>query len=65
MAKVWCAAIECKHNKNNQCKAKEINLSEGHANTFFQGYLQFWKCRSYKESKETKEIKKLLTGARR
>ena len=65
MAKVWCASIECKHNKNNQCIAKEINLSEGYANTFHQGYMQYWKCRSFKESKEAKEIKKLISGERR
>ncbi len=65
MAKVWCAAIECKYNKNNQCRAKEINLSDGHVHTVNQGYMQYWKCQSFEESNEAKEIKKLIGGAMR
>lgn len=65
MTKVWCATIECKHNKNNRCRAKEINLSDGHVHTIHQGYMQYWKCRSFEESKATKEIKKLIGGERR
>ena len=60
MAKVWCAAIECENNKNNQCKAAEINLSEGHIHTVHQGLKQVWECRNYNMSKEAKELKALL-----
>ena len=56
MPKVWCAAIECENNKNNQCKAAEINLSEGHIHTVHQGFKQVWECKTYNMSKESKQI---------
>ena len=60
MAKVWCASIECEHNKRNQCKAKEINLSDGHVHTVRQGYLKIWKCRSFEESEQSKKMMEAL-----
>ena len=54
MAKVWCAAIECKHNKGNQCRAKEINLSNGHIHTVHEGCKRVWGCRTFAESDEFK-----------
>lgn len=64
MAKVWCASIECKHNKNNQCKAKEINISDGYIHTVHQGYKQIWLCRSFDMSESAKEIEQVLKKAR-
>lgn len=56
--KVWCAAFECIHNKNNLCKAKEINLSDSYVNTLYEGQMHCQKCRMYEEDEETKQIKK-------
>lgn len=64
MAKVWCATIECKYNKKNQCKAKEINISDGHIHTVHQGYKQIWLCRSFGMSESAKEIEQMLKKAR-
>ena len=65
MAKVWCGAIDCEHNKNNKCRLKEINLVNGIVSTMWQGSMQYWKCRNFEESKASKEIRKLLRGERR
>lgn len=54
MAKVWCAQIECEHNKGNRCRATEINLSVGNLHTIHQGFEQVWYCRSYQMSDEAK-----------
>jgi hypothetical protein len=56
MTKVWCATIECEHNKNNRCAASEINLSDGHIHTVHQGFKQVWECRTYNMSKESKQL---------
>lgn len=56
MPKVWCAAIECKHNKGNQCRAKEINLTNGYINTVHQGRKSVWGCRAFEESEAFKEL---------
>ena len=62
MAKVWCAAIECVNNKNNQCKAAEINLSDGHIHTVYQGFKQVWECRNYNISEESKQLQDKIKG---
>lgn len=64
MPKVWCAAIECENNKDNRCKAAEINLSEGHINTVHQGFKQVWECRNYSMGEEAKQLKALLDAAK-
>lgn len=56
MATVYCAAIECRHNKDNRCKAKSINLSEGHIHTVHQGFKQVWTCRAFEMSDFAKRI---------
>lgn len=56
MPKVWCAEIECKHNKNNLCRQKEINLSDGYIHTTHQGYLRVWCCKNYELSEEFKKL---------
>ena len=63
MAKVWCAAIECEHNKNNRCTAKEINLSEGRVHTVHEGVKQVWGCRMYNMSNESKELWAMINKA--
>ena len=60
MTKVWCAAIECEHNKNNQCKAKEINLSNGNVHTVHQGLLHICKCKAFEMSEDVKRMSKEL-----
>ena len=60
MAKVWCAAIECANNKNNLCKAAEINLSDGHIHTVHQGYKQIWECKAYNMSERSKQLEDAL-----
>ena len=60
MPKVWCAAIECEHNKNNQCKAKEINLSNGNVHTVHQGFMHIWQCRAFEMSEQAKQFRKEL-----
>ena len=62
MPKVWCATIECKHNKGNQCRAKSVNFSDGHIHTVHQGYKQVWYCRTYEMSKKAKTLEKMLKG---
>lgn len=57
MPRVWCAAIECEHNKGNQCLADEINLSNGHVHTYHQGFMEYWKCRTYTESEEFAKLR--------
>lgn len=61
MTKVWCGALDCKHNKDNMCKQKEINLSNGIVGTMWQGSMQYWKCLSYEESNLSKEFRQLIS----
>lgn len=56
MPKVWCAEIECQHNKNNTCRRKEINFSAGHVHTIHQGFLHVWCCKNYELSEDTKKL---------
>ena len=62
MPKVWCASIECKHNKSNQCRAKTINLSDGHINTVHQGFKHIHECRAYEKSERAKTVEKMIKG---
>lgn len=54
MTKVWCAETTCKHNKDNLCSAKKINLSAGQIHTVHEGCRQLWTCRTYEMSYEAK-----------
>lgn len=60
MPTVWCAAIECEHNKENQCTAPEVNLTHGHAHTKYQGVMEYWTCKMFKESAEAAELREML-----
>ena len=62
MTKVWCATLECKHNKGNQCHAKTVNFADGHINTVHEGYKQVWYCGTYEMSEKAKTLKKMLKG---
>ena len=55
--KVWCAEILCEHNKNNQCKANEINLSAGNIHTVNEGCRQIWTCRAFAMRDDAKKLK--------
>ena len=58
---IRCAKIECKYNgENSECKCKEVILSNWCVNTVNMGNKEFWECKSYKESKEYKRLKKKL-----
>lgn len=63
MPRVWCAAIECEHNKENQCTAAEINLSTAHVHTVHQGFMEYWKCRTFTESEESAALRRFFDGA--
>lgn len=61
MPKVICAHAECKHNKNNVCKAKEINVGAWLIHTVHHGVKRMEECKTYEESEEYKFMKKALT----
>ena len=61
MPKVWCAETECEHNKGNQCRAKEINLSAGRIHTVHEGFRQVWTCRTFQMKEEYKKMLETLT----
>lgn len=63
MAKVVCAACECKYNDNSICVAKEINLSQGNIMTVREGRQDVWWCRMFEMSDFAKEIDELLKKA--
>lgn len=57
MAKVICAAIECKYNSDDHtCNAEEINLSEGYYHTVNEGFMQMWKCKNYDKDERYAEL---------
>ena len=62
MAKVYCARAECKYNKKNTCKAKEINLRAWHINTVYEGFKQMEECRTFEMSEEAKKIEKIINN---
>ncbi len=54
---VYCAAIDCKYNGTaNRCTAKRIELSAHSVMTLWEGRQEFWKCKSYEMSEESKRI---------
>lgn len=60
MPTVYCAAIECKHNKDNKCKAKSICLSEGLVHTVWNGVEQIWRCKEFEMSEDAKRMQEEL-----
>ena len=60
MPKVLCPRIECKHNKNETCKAKEVNIRAWHINTVYEGFKRMEECMTFEMSEEFKEIMELI-----
>ena len=60
MAVVWCAVVECKHNKGNKCKAREITLNESRLHTLWNGVEQVWRCKQFEMSDEAKRMEALV-----
>ncbi|MBQ5640476.1 MAG: hypothetical protein IIV05_01580 [Ruminococcus sp.] len=60
MARVYCAAVECRHNIQGKCCAAEITLNEGHVHTLHQGFLHHWTCTGYEESETAKSIREFV-----
>ena len=56
MARVCCAAVECKWNDDCLCRAKSINLSDGHVHTVHQGFKHIWTCKEFEMSAFAKEV---------
>lgn len=54
---IYCASAECKYNSNTgRCTAKRVELSFHSVNTLWEGRQDFWKCKSYEMSEESKRI---------
>ena len=61
MSKVKCAAYDCKYNSDkNICTAKDINLGWTSCMTLWDGRQEFWKCRNFEMSEESRMIKEKL-----
>lgn len=60
MSKVFCARAECKHNKGNICKAKEVKIRAWEIDTVNYGMKRMDECLTYEMSEEFKEIKASL-----
>ena len=56
MAKVICAAVECRWNDDYRCRAKGISLRDGHVHTRHQGYKHIWECKQFEMSEQAKEF---------
>lgn len=57
MPKVYCAAIDCEFYNDGKCKAKTVSLSWSSIMTKWDGRQEFNKCKTYQESKASKELK--------
>lgn len=64
MSKVFCARTECKHNKKNLCKAKNINLRAWQINTVNYGMKRMDECRTFEMSEEFKQLEKYFSKLR-
>lgn len=62
--RLFCASGECVHNKDNECHAGKISLSDMAVTTKYQGRMHLWECKQYMPSEEFvrmgEEIKKIL-----
>jgi hypothetical protein len=63
MSKVFCACVECKHNKKNICKAKEINLRSWNIHTVYEGIKRMEECLTFEKSEEFQKIEQELRKA--
>lgn len=62
MPKVHCATLDCEFCDLDKyiCKAKEIKLSDHSIMTLWEGRQHFNRCKTYRESQYSKDIKKRL-----
>lgn len=60
MPKVLCPRIECKHCKDETCKAKEVEIRAWHINTVYEGFKRMEECLTFEESEEYKEIQGII-----
>ena len=56
MPSVVCPNSECIYNKNNKCQSKKIALSFWNVATVNEGRRDFWVCKQYEMSTESKEL---------
>lgn len=56
MTKVYCAETDCEHFDDCLCTAEEININSGHIHSVHNGFMRHWECRTFKQSKDAKEI---------
>ena len=54
--RVYCASQECKYNDRNRCIAETISLSCHSVMTYHDGRQDFWKCKQYEMSEDSKRI---------
>lgn len=58
---IYCYQMSCKYcNDKYQCTNKKVVLDFVGINTVYQGYQELLRCESYRESKLSKDMKKLL-----
>lgn len=61
MPKIICAAEDCKYNSDkNTCTAKNINLKWTSCMTLWDGRQEFWKCKMYEMTEESRRLKEKL-----
>ena len=59
--KIYCAAIDCEYNNSkNVCTAKDVSLSDHYVMTVWEGRQRFNRCKAYKESSFSREIREKL-----
>ena len=58
MPKILCPCYECVHHAKtvNTCRAKEVNLREGHWHTTYEGVQHFWQCKTYEPQEWYKKV---------
>lgn len=62
MTRIKCPAVECVHNRDGRCSAKEISLNQRRIGTMWEGRKTVWECKSYEWSEQYKEIVQMLGG---
>lgn len=59
--KVICASEDCAYiDDKHRCTANSINLTEDNVHTVYDGFQRFNRCRTYRQSEESKEMRKFI-----
>lgn len=59
--KIACAAVDCEYNNDkNECTAAKVELSDHYIMTLWEGRQHFNRCKTYKESRQSSEFRKML-----